>query len=179
MENSTKKKSKKRRQREKRQKSKACGDGNGAQSKESTHENELNGDDKSYPDSQNGAFGGSTDLQEYLDKIEKENEQLKEENEKMEEDKSLLIGYVKKETISMKEMKENLNSIEKENKSLKEIIEKNEDQKLCKICLDKEKRILFQPCGHLISCEKCVPSLEKKCPMCRQFINKFVKAYMS
>ena len=73
-------------------------------------------------------------------------------------------------------MKENLDTIKTENKSLKEIIEKNEK---CKICLDSKKCILFQPCGHLISCEKCVTSLEKKCPMCRQFINKFVKAYMS
>ena len=169
MEKSAKKKSKKKRQREKRQKNKANGELNEAQNKQSTAENEPIDNDPINPDSQKGACGGSTDLQEYFNKIE-------DENEKVKDDKSLLIGYVKKETISMKEMKENL---KKENKSLKEIIEKNEDRKLCKICLDKEKRILFQPCGHLISCEKCVPSLEKKCPMCRQFINKFVKAYMS
>ena len=145
---------------------------NGAQSKESITENVLIDNVHLNPDSQKGACGGSTDLQEYFNKIEDENEKLK-------EDKSLLIGYVKKETISMKEIKENLTTIEIENKNLRDTIEKNEDQKLCKICMVNEKCVLFEPCGHLISCEKCVPSLEKKCPMCRQLITKFVKAYMS
>ena len=138
---------------------------NGAQSKESITENVLIDNVHLNPDSQKGACGGSTDLQEYFDKIEEENEKLK-------EDKSLLIGYVKKETISMKQ-------IQTENKFLKETLEKYEEQNLCKICMDKEKCILFQPCGHLIICENCIPSLEKKCPLCRQPIKKFVKAYMA
>ena len=172
MEKSAKKKSKKKRQREKRQKNKANGELNEAQNKQSTAENEPIDNDPINPDSQKGACGGSTDLQEYFNKIEDENEKLK-------EDKSLLIGYVKKETISMKEIKENLTTIEIENKNLKDTIEKNEDQKLCKICMANEKCVLFRPCGHLISCEECVPSLEKKCPMCRQLIEEIVKAYMS
>ena len=61
--------------------------------------------------------------------------------------------------------------LEQENRRLKEA-------RICKICMDNEVGVVFLPCGHLISCVNCAPSL-KYCPMCRQSIDGKVKTYMS
>ena len=52
------------------------------------------------------------------------------------------------------------------------------EQRLCKICMDKDIGVVFLPCGHLICCVQCAPSL-KDCPLCRQQIQGTVKTYMS
>ena len=44
--------------------------------------------------------------------------------------------------------------------------------------MDNEVGVVFLPCGHLISCVNCAPSL-KDCPVCRQSIHGTVKTYMS
>ncbi|XP_035215076.1 putative inhibitor of apoptosis isoform X2 [Stegodyphus dumicola] len=51
------------------------------------------------------------------------------------------------------------------------------DQYLCKICMDKEVGVVFLPCGHLLACISCAPSL-KLCPMCRKVIKATVRAYL-
>jgi len=61
--------------------------------------------------------------------------------------------------------------LEQENRRLKEA-------RICKICMDSEVGVVFLPCGHLICCVNCAPSL-KDCPMCRQPIHGTVKTYMS
>ena len=61
--------------------------------------------------------------------------------------------------------------IEQENQKLKEA-------QTCKICLVKEIRVVFLPCGHLMSCVNCTRKL-KKCAVCRQFIHKKQKTYRS
>jgi len=61
--------------------------------------------------------------------------------------------------------------LEQENRRLKEA-------RICKICMDNEVGVVFLPCGHLISCVNCAPSL-KDCPVCRQSIHGTVKTYMS
>uniref|UniRef100_T1IM88 RING-type domain-containing protein n=1 Tax=Strigamia maritima TaxID=126957 RepID=T1IM88_STRMM len=53
-------------------------------------------------------------------------------------------------------------SVEDENRQLKEM-------RLCKICMDNDIGVVFLPCGHLICCPKCAPSL-KDCPLCRKEI---------
>ena len=62
-------------------------------------------------------------------------------------------------------------SLEEENNELK-------DQILCKICMDKDVSIVFLPCGHLVSCDKCAPAL-KNCPICRNEIKSTVQTFMS
>ena len=62
-------------------------------------------------------------------------------------------------------------SLEEENNELK-------DQILCKICMDKDVSIVFLPCGHLVSCDKCAPAL-KNCPICRNEIKGTVQTFMS
>lgn len=48
----------------------------------------------------------------------------------------------------------------------------------CKICLDKNADILFQPCNHCASCGSCSVSL-KTCPVCRKPIATKTKIFFS
>ncbi|BFZ15470.1 hypothetical protein BsWGS_18508 [Bradybaena similaris] len=48
----------------------------------------------------------------------------------------------------------------------------------CKICMDKEVRIVFLPCGHLISCQECAIALQD-CPLCRSHIRARARAYIN
>ncbi|XP_063417932.1 baculoviral IAP repeat-containing protein 2-like [Mytilus trossulus] len=60
------------------------------------------------------------------------------------------------------------------------LIEENRqlrDQRLCKICLELDASIAFLPCGHLVSCSDCAPSL-RRCPMCRAFVKGTVKTFL-
>merc|ERR1719430_2197396 len=43
----------------------------------------------------------------------------------------------------------------------------------CKICMEKEASIVFMPCGHLVSCTHCAPSLQN-CAVCRGRIQGLV-----
>ena len=63
-------------------------------------------------------------------------------------------------------------------KSLENEYDKLKNQKLCKICMDGEIVIVFIPCGHFVSCEKCARALNN-CPICREFIKDSVKTFMS
>ncbi|CAG5128038.1 unnamed protein product [Candidula unifasciata] len=45
----------------------------------------------------------------------------------------------------------------------------------CKICMDKEVKIVFLPCGHLISCQECAVALQD-CPLCRSHIRARARA---
>lgn len=46
----------------------------------------------------------------------------------------------------------------------------------CKICLLKEKSVLFLPCLHFMSCANCVCNLFK-CPLCKSEIHGVIKIY--
>lgn len=50
-----------------------------------------------------------------------------------------------------------------------ELIEELKNKCLCLICLDQDKKMLFLPCSHLVTCFQCSMSLQK-CPMCRSDI---------
>ncbi|GIY30825.1 death-associated inhibitor of apoptosis 2 [Caerostris extrusa] len=53
----------------------------------------------------------------------------------------------------------------------------SKDHCLCKICMDQEVRVVFLPCGHLLTCTECASAL-KSCPMCRKDIQATVRAYL-
>lgn len=59
----------------------------------------------------------------------------------------------------------------RENENLKE-------QRLCKICLDEDAGVLFEPCGHICCCSSCGVPLQQ-CPICRTSITNIIKAYIS
>lgn len=61
-------------------------------------------------------------------------------------------------------------------KSLHEDIERLRDYGLCKICLEEEARVVFDPCGHLCCCDGCSKQL-KACPMCRDDVPKSIKVF--
>ena len=65
---------------------------------------------------------------------------------------------------------------------VKSLIEENsklKEQRLCKICMNKEVSIVLLPCGHLVSCMKCVNALKQKCPICRKAIKGSVRTFMA
>lgn len=45
------------------------------------------------------------------------------------------------------------------------------EDELCAICMDQERFIIYQPCGHYYVCKECSIQL-KKCPICRCDIQK-------
>lgn len=59
-----------------------------------------------------------------------------------------------------------------------EKLRKLQREKQCKICMDRDICIVFIPCGHLVSCNKCSQALIK-CPICCRVIAQKVKTYIS
>ncbi|KAG8230533.1 hypothetical protein J437_LFUL011535 [Ladona fulva] len=60
---------------------------------------------------------------------------------------------------------------------LKETIKKQEEEKerakeslMCIVCLQREFKVVFVPCGHLITCSDCSAQVNQ-CPLCRQSIS--------
>lgn len=53
-----------------------------------------------------------------------------------------------------------------------------DDIRLCKICFQEELGVVFLPCGHLVACVKCAPSLTT-CAVCRQPFTATVRAFLS
>ncbi|XP_056625553.1 E3 ubiquitin-protein ligase XIAP [Triplophysa dalaica] len=56
-------------------------------------------------------------------------------------------------------------------------LEKLQREKRCKVCMDNDINIVFIPCGHLATCQKCSESL-LKCPLCCATIVQKIKAYI-
>uniref|UniRef100_A0A8C8TV27 RING-type E3 ubiquitin transferase n=1 Tax=Peromyscus maniculatus bairdii TaxID=230844 RepID=A0A8C8TV27_PERMB len=53
-----------------------------------------------------------------------------------------------------------------------------QEERTCKVCMDREVSIVFIPCGHLVVCQECAPSL-RKCPICRGTIKGTVRTFLS
>ena len=54
--------------------------------------------------------------------------------------------------------------------------ESTEDSGLCRICLDRPRRMLLMPCGHFHFCVECASSL-KECPICRRAVESTVTVF--
>ncbi|KAM4797189.1 baculoviral IAP repeat-containing protein 2 [Rhinophrynus dorsalis] len=61
---------------------------------------------------------------------------------------------------------------------MEEQLRRLQEERTCKICMDKEVSIVFIPCGHLVVCKDCAPSL-RKCPICRGTIKGTVRTFLS
>ncbi|KAI8742848.1 baculoviral IAP repeat-containing protein 8, partial [Biomphalaria glabrata] len=48
----------------------------------------------------------------------------------------------------------------------------------CKICYQQRLKIIFLPCGHLISCYICADRLVR-CPLCRHTIQEKIEVIMT
>uniref|UniRef100_A0A803TKV0 RING-type E3 ubiquitin transferase n=1 Tax=Anolis carolinensis TaxID=28377 RepID=A0A803TKV0_ANOCA len=62
--------------------------------------------------------------------------------------------------------------------SMEEQLRRLQEERTCKVCMDKEVSIVFIPCGHLVVCKECAPSL-RKCPICRGTIKGTVRTFLS
>jgi len=62
-------------------------------------------------------------------------------------------------------------ALEAENRRLR-------DARTCKICMDAEIGTVLLPCGHLVACIACAPSL-LDCPLCRAVIKATVRTFLS
>ncbi|XP_023710490.2 baculoviral IAP repeat-containing protein 2 [Cryptotermes secundus] len=66
-------------------------------------------------------------------------------------------------------------SATQENISEEKVID---DARVCQICFVEERGVVFLPCGHLVACVKCAPSLST-CAVCRQPFSGTVRAFLS
>ncbi|XP_045153669.1 baculoviral IAP repeat-containing protein 3 [Echinops telfairi] len=62
--------------------------------------------------------------------------------------------------------------------SVEEQLRRLQEERTCKVCMDKEVSVVFIPCGHLVVCKECAPSL-RKCPICRGTIKGTVRTFLS
>jgi len=51
------------------------------------------------------------------------------------------------------------------------------EARTCKVCMDREANTVFLPCGHLVCCDTCSPSL-RNCAVCRALIRGTVKVFL-
>ncbi|XDV23980.1 hypothetical protein PO909_028303, partial [Leuciscus waleckii] len=61
---------------------------------------------------------------------------------------------------------------------MEEQLRRLQKERTCKVCMDKEMNIVFIPCGHLVVCKECAPSL-RKCPICRGLVKGAVRTFLS
>ncbi|KAI5266450.1 Baculoviral Iap Repeat-Containing Protein 3 [Manis pentadactyla] len=52
---------------------------------------------------------------------------------------------------------------------VEEQLRRLQEERTCKVCMDQEVSVVFIPCGHLVVCKDCAPSL-RKCPICRALL---------
>ncbi|XP_043927008.1 baculoviral IAP repeat-containing protein 2-like isoform X2 [Protopterus annectens] len=64
------------------------------------------------------------------------------------------------------------------NLPLEEQLRRLQEERTCKVCTDKEVSVVFIPCGHLVVCKECAPSLTQ-CPICRSTIKGTVRTFLS
>uniref|UniRef100_A0A8C4S8Z9 RING-type E3 ubiquitin transferase n=1 Tax=Erpetoichthys calabaricus TaxID=27687 RepID=A0A8C4S8Z9_ERPCA len=64
------------------------------------------------------------------------------------------------------------------NLPMEEQLRRLQEERTCKVCMDKEVNIVFIPCGHLVVCKECAPSL-RKCPICRSVVKGTVRTFLS
>lgn len=61
---------------------------------------------------------------------------------------------------------------------LEEQLRRLQEERTCKVCTDKEVSVVFIPCGHLVVCKECAPSMAQ-CPICRSTIKGTVRTFLS
>lgn len=95
--------------------------------------------------------------------VEQEIQQIKRQSTLITDGDDLTYDQISEDMDTTLEM----TRLEKENDSLKR-------PEICKICLDEDVGVLFVPCGHLVTCFTCSPSVQA-CPVCRQQIQGRVR----
>nr|ACJ04734.1 Iap [Spodoptera litura MNPV] len=53
----------------------------------------------------------------------------------------------------------------------------DDDTALCKVCFERDRTVCFEPCHHVVVCEKCANKINICC-VCRSDIVKMFKIYL-
>jgi len=57
-------------------------------------------------------------------------------------------------------------------------VDQYENPDECVICMDKKRSVVNVPCGHLVLCDTCGPTV-KECPICRAAITNILTVFIS
>ena len=106
----------------------------------------------------------------FIDEKRSLEEELQKERKNHESTKIKVTRRVTEVESKIKSLQENLDH---EKKHLQEELQ----QKECKICFNAEISMLFQPCHHVSTCDRCSMTITQ-CPICRQIITEKIKAFM-
>ncbi|CAD6201365.1 GSCOCT00000168001.2-RA-CDS [Cotesia congregata] len=90
-----------------------------------------------------------------------------------------LPSYIEKLKLTASIEKPEEKSEEKEPEAEVELVKKNaNDDLMCKICYKYELGVVFLPCGHMVACTRCAPSMTS-CPVCREPVSMTVRTIIS
>lgn len=81
----------------------------------------------------------------------------------------------KEPKIAPETVKEETKIVEEEIKDVK--ADDADENEACKICFEFKKIISFQPCGHVLCCNKCSKSVSE-CPLCKTKIANRVRVFV-
>jgi len=105
---------------------------------------------------------------------------------KVEEDKQLILEAKRREgealqernqlDLEKKQVEEEKKKAVKEKKKAERKIDQINEQKLCVVCLERERGLCFEPCGHICCCQECGKDLDR-CPVDNEEIRNRQKAY--
>nr|XP_023996050.1 LOW QUALITY PROTEIN: baculoviral IAP repeat-containing protein 3-like [Salvelinus alpinus] len=99
---------------------------------------------------------------------------LSAEDQKREEEKEMLA----EEMASAQANEASSPSQDLSDLPMEEQLRRLQEERTCKVCMDKEVNMVFIPCGHLVVCKECAPSL-RKCPICRGLVKGTVRTFLS
>jgi len=123
-------------------------------------------------------------LRQQINNLEKNFFLERQEKEKLQHSHNRLSGQ-SIISLSLKELeqledtiKSTLKKIEHQKQDvISRLLAQIKEQKTCILCIDKDKEIVFVPCGHLCTCSVCAQSLIK-CPVCRSNIQQRIKTFI-
>lgn len=111
-------------------------------------------------------------------KLERENENMHMINTNI---SNIVVHNEKHSQLIMTQFESLMNNFErlkKDNEDIKSGIKNIQDNDCskCVICLEYDKNIFYQPCGHIATCEKCI--VKDFCPICRTGVEKCHKVFI-
>ena len=95
------------------------------------------------------------------------------DSDKIKELKDALKDYRNQCEEQKKLIEETKDQLHKEKKKVEDAKDKLERARSCSICFDHEKKIMFLPCMHILTCEYCATLIDR-CPSCRDPIDEKV-----
>lgn len=89
---------------------------------------------------------------------------------------NLVLDEKKEPEPIVQEQKEEPIEEKKQEEKEEDSDSEHDGEEECIICMDGPPKMVFVPCGHLITCTKCSKQV-KTCPTCRQDVQMAIKVY--